>query len=143
MFGSKKKVRASKIDSLIGRQSEISGDIRFSDGLLVEGMIKGNVYADDDSGAILTLSQSGIVEGEVRVPNVVLDGTVIGDVHAQNQIELKTNARITGNVYYAVIEMSMGAEVNGSLVHRETENNGPKLQLGHEGDGSLDFPDEP
>jgi len=72
---------------------------------------------------------------------VVLNGSVIGDVHARDQIELKTNARITGNVYYTLIEMSMGAEVNGSLVHRGIESDGPKLQLGHE--GTLQVPDEP
>jgi cytoskeletal protein CcmA (bactofilin family) len=141
MFRSKKKLRAGKIDSLIGRQTEISGNMRFSGGLHVDGVVKGNVYADDDSGAVLTVSEFGVVEGEVRVPNVVLNGSVIGDVHARDQIELKTNARITGNVYYTLIEMSMGAEVNGSLVHRGIEGEGPKLQLGHE--GTLQVPDDP
>lgn len=140
MFRSKKKLRTPKIDSIIGKQTEISGDLRFSGGLHVDGVVKGNVYADDDSGAVLTVSESGSVEGEVRVPNVVLNGTVIGDVHTRDQIELKTNARITGNVYYALIEMSMGAEVNGSLVHWGLESGGPKLQLGHE--GSLQVPDD-
>lgn len=132
MFGQKKKLRAGKIDSVIGPQTEISGDLRFAGGLHVDGVIKGNVYADDDSGALLNVSEYGTVEGEVRVPNVVLNGTVIGDVHARDQLELKTNARITGNVYYRLIEMSMGAEVNGSLVHRGIDNDGPKLQLSHE-----------
>ncbi|MFT5172560.1 MAG: cytoskeletal protein CcmA (bactofilin family) [Gammaproteobacteria bacterium] len=132
MFRQKKKLRAGKIDSVIGPQTEISGDLRFSGGLHVDGVIKGNVYADDDSGALLNVSEYGTVEGEVRVPNVVLNGTVIGDVHACDQLELKTNARITGNVYYRLIEMSMGAEVNGSLVHRGIDSDGPKLQLGHE-----------
>ena len=83
MFRSKKKLRAGKIDSLIGRQTEISGNMRFSGGLHVDGVVKGNVYADDDSGAVLTVSEFGTVEGEVRVPNVVLNGSVIGDVHAR------------------------------------------------------------
>ena len=132
MFRSKKNRRAGKVDCLIGPQTEISGDLRFSGGLHVDGVVKGNVYADDDSGAVLNVSQLGTVEGEVRVPNVVLSGTVIGDVHACDQLELKSNARITGNVYYRLIEMSMGAEVNGNLVHRGIESDGPKLQLGHE-----------
>ena len=118
MFRSKKNQRAGKIDCLIGPQTEISGDLHFSSGLHVDGVVKGNVYADDDSGAVLNVSQLGTVEGEVRVPNVVLSGTVIGDVHACDHIELKSNARIIGNVYYRLIEMSMGAEVNGNLVHR-------------------------
>jgi cytoskeletal protein CcmA (bactofilin family) len=138
MFRSKKKPRAGKIDSVIGPQTEISGDLRFSGGLHVDGTIKGNMYADDDSGALLNVSEHGTVEGEVRVPNVVLNGTVIGDVHAHDKLELKTNARITGNVYYRLIEMSIGAEVNGSLVHRGVDSDGPKLQLGHEGSLQVD-----
>lgn len=141
MLGSKKrKLRNARIDSLIGRHTETLGDLRFSGGLHVDGTVKGNVYADDDSGAVLTLSEYGTVEGEVRVPNVVLNGTVIGDVHARDQIELAANARITGNVYYRLIEMAMGAEVNGSLVHCGADDSGPKLQLEH--GGSLDVAEE-
>jgi cytoskeletal protein CcmA (bactofilin family) len=140
MWGSKRKLRTTKIDSLIGRHTESVGDLRFSGGLHVDGKVTGNVHADDDSGAVLTLSEHGIIEGDVRVPNVVLNGTVIGDVHARDQIELAANARITGNVYYTLIEMAMGAEVNGNLVHRGIEERGPKLQLGH--GGTLDIAEE-
>ena len=136
----RRKLRNARIDSLIGRHTETLGDLRFSGGLHVDGTVKGNVYADDDSGAVLTLSEHGTVEGEVRVPNVVLNGTVIGDVHARDQIELAANARITGNVYYRLIEMAMGAEVNGSLVHCGTDDAGPKLQLEH--GGTLDVAGE-
>ena len=132
MWGSRKKLRTPKIDSLIGRQTEIIGDLRFSGGLHVDGTIRGNVYADDDSGAVLTLSANGTVEGDVRVPNVVLNGVVVGDVYARDQIELASNARINGNVYYRLIEMAMGAEVNGSLVHQGLEEREPKLQIEHE-----------
>jgi cytoskeletal protein CcmA (bactofilin family) len=140
MWGSKRKLRTTKIDSLIGRQTETLGDLRFAGGLHVDGVVRGNVYADDDSGAVLTLSEFGTIEGEVRVPNVVLNGAVIGDVYARDQIELAANARITGNVYYTLIEMAMGAEVNGSLVHRGPDDEAPKLQLGH--GGSLEVAEE-
>jgi len=132
MFGSRKKIRSAKLDSLIGRQTEVIGDFRFSDGLHIDGIVRGNVYADEDSGAILTLSEHGTIEGEVRVPNVVLNGIVIGDVYASHQIELATNARVTGNVYYTLLEMAMGAEINGQLVRQGGEDAEPKLQLGQE-----------
>lgn len=137
MWGSRKKVRAPKIDSLIGRRTEIMGDVRFDGGLHIDGIVRGNVYADDDADAVLTLSAHGTVEGDVRVPNVVLNGGVIGDVYANGQIELAANARITGNVYYRVLEMAKGAEVNGSLVHQGPEDQEPRLQIPH--DASLDL----
>lgn len=117
-----KKRRTAKIDSLIGQNTEIQGDILFTGGLHVDGKVKGNVLADEPS-SLLTLSDQGTIEGEVRVPSIVLNGVVIGDVYAGERVELSNRARVTGNVYYNLIEMAIGAEVNGKLVHRsETDN---------------------
>ncbi len=119
MFGKTKKPKQSaKIDSLIGQNTEIRGDIIFNGGLHVDGLIKGNVISEEGTGSVLTLSERGVVEGEVKVANIVLNGTIIGDVHALEHIELASDARVNGNVYYSLIEMAMGAEVNGNLVHR-------------------------
>ena len=131
MFGNRKKIRTTKIDTLIGSKTEMLGDVRFSGGLHVDGTVKGNVAAEEDASSVRTLSESGTIEGEVIVPNVVLNGTVIGDVHAKQHIELASNARITGNVYYSLIEMAMGAEVNGNLVHVAEDLEVP-LQIGHQ-----------
>jgi len=115
---SKSKSKHTKIDTLIGQNSELKGDVVFSGGLHVDGVIKGNIFAEPGSGSILSVSERGQIEGEVRVPNIVLNGCVIGDVHASEHIELAEKARVTGNVYYKLIEMVRGAEVNGNLVHR-------------------------
>ncbi len=135
MFRSRKKFKSANAgtDTLIGKNTELYGDVRFSGGvrLHVDGTIKGNIIADDNGSALLTLSKQGTIEGEVRVPSIILDGVVIGDVHASEHIELASNARITGNVYYSLIEMAMGAEVNGNLV-RKTEDVEPTMALGHE-----------
>ena len=128
MFG-QKNFKNVKIDTLIGRQTELFGDVRFSGGLHVDGTVKGSVLAEDDTSSVLTLSEHGTIEGEVKVPNVVLNGVVIGDVHAKYHIQLNPNARITGNVYYRLIEMAMGAEVNGSLVHSADEVDAPSISF--------------
>ncbi|MFC4250861.1 MAG: bactofilin family protein [Sinimarinibacterium flocculans] len=105
------------VDTLIGRQTEILGDVRFTGGLHVDGKIKGKVIASADKAAALSVSEHGSIEGDVRVPNVVLNGTVTGDVHASQKIALSAKARITGNVFYRIIEMESGSKVNGQLVH--------------------------
>ena len=128
MLRNRKRIPNTKVDSLIGKQTELRGDIHFNGRLHVDGAIKGNVYALSDNAAVLTLTEQGSIEGEVNVPNVVLNGSVIGDVKASNHIELWSKARITGNVYYRLIEMAMGAEVNGSLIHTD-EDLEPKLKL--------------
>jgi cytoskeletal protein CcmA (bactofilin family) len=120
MFGQGKKVKAvsAKVDTIVGQQTQIEGDIRFSGGLHVDGRIRGNVIAEDGSASVLTISEHGRIEGDVQVPNVILNGSVQGDVRSDERIELAAKARVTGDVYYSLIEMAMGAEVNGSLVHR-------------------------
>ena len=140
MFGNSRKIKATKIDSLVGRNTELHGDVHFSGGLHVDGVIKGNVISEPGSVSVLTLSEHGTVEGEVKVPNVVLNGVVIGDVYVSEHVDLQPNARVTGNVYYSLIDM--GAEVNGSLVHHvEPENvpmkfgKTPPLDLASEGQG--------
>ena len=75
-------------------------------------------------------------------PVRVLNGGVIGDVYANGQIELAANARITGNVYYRVLEMAKGAEVNGSLVHQGQEEQEPRLQIPHDAALELDGVDD-
>jgi cytoskeletal protein CcmA (bactofilin family) len=122
MWSNKKKPKqTAHIDSLIGPNTEIHGDVVFTGGLHVDGIIKGGVVAEQGNDSVLTLSERGTIEGEVKVPNVVINGTIIGDVHASGHVELAAQAKVHGNVYYNLIEMAMGAEVNGNLVHRPEE----------------------
>jgi len=122
MFGKGKKSSCSRIDTVIGQQTRLEGDIRFTGGLHVDGTVKGNIIAEPGSDNVLTVSEKGRIEGDVQVPNLELNGAVEGDVHASERVELASHAKVTGNVYYNLIEMAMGAEVNGNLVHRGTEH---------------------
>jgi cytoskeletal protein CcmA (bactofilin family) len=117
MWGNKRKRKTSRIDTLVGQHTVVNGDMKFTGGLHVEGIIKGNVFAQNDGVSMLQLSEHGRIEGEVNVPYVVLNGEVRGDVHSSAHIELLSKAQVTGNVYYHLIEMAIGAEVNGKLVH--------------------------
>ena len=114
------KIKSAKIDTLLGRGTTIDGDIRFSGGLHIEGMIKGNLTADDKD-AMLVLSEHGHVQGEVRVPNIVVNGTIDGDVFANGKVELYEKARVCGDVYYNLLEMAVGSEVNGKLVRQKDD----------------------
>lgn len=120
MFKSKSTQRDGfAIDTLIGPQVVIRGDLVFSGGLYVEGRIHGKVVAEDGKPASLILSEHGAIEGEVRVPVVVINGELTGDVHAAERVELAQKARVQGNVHYQVVEMSAGAQLTGRLVHAQ------------------------
>ena len=126
MFGKKKGFNAARIDTLVGQGTEINGDLVFSGGLHVDGTIKGNVAAEEGSTALLILSEFGKIEGKVTVPNMVLNGEIIGDVFGSTRVELAPKARVKGSVYYNLIEMAIGAEVNGGLVHEPNGTSLPK-----------------
>lgn len=117
MFGRKQR-RHSVIDTLIGPNSKVNGDLFFDGGCHIDGTVKGSVSADPDSNSALSISEDAIVEGGVTVPYVVLNGIVRGDVFANQRVELGPTARVIGNVYYNLIEMAIGAEINGKLVHQ-------------------------
>jgi cytoskeletal protein CcmA (bactofilin family) len=116
MFGIGKRASYS-IDTVIGAQTRLEGDVSFTGGLHVDGVVRGSISADPNSESVLTVSEQGRIEGDVRVPNLVLNGVVEGDVHVGERVELASHAKVKGNVFYKLIEMAMGAEVNGNLVH--------------------------
>ena len=117
MLGSNRKKKTAKIDSLIGENTEVTGDIRITGGLHVDGKIKGNIIAEAGSNSVLSLSEHGKIEGEIHVPYNIIDGTVSGNVYSSEHIELEARSRITGDVYYNLLEISGGAQVSGRLVH--------------------------
>jgi len=106
-------------DTLISRKTQIEGDLQFSGGLHIDGLVRGTIRAEEDSEAIVRISDIGEIDGDVIAPHIIVNGTVHGDVYASKHIELAANASIKGNVYYHLIEMAMGAEVNGNLVHHK------------------------
>jgi cytoskeletal protein CcmA (bactofilin family) len=120
MLGQGKKARtaSAKVDTIIGQQTRIEGDVHFTGGLHIDGRIKGNIIAGEGSGSVLTVSEHGSIEGNVQVPTLILNGIVAGDVRSEERIELAAKAQVNGDVYYNLIEMAMGAAVNGSLVHQ-------------------------
>lgn len=106
-----------KIDTLIGPNTEIKGDVNFSGGLRVDGKLSGNVSARDASNnSLLTISEHGEISGNVTVPHVVINGIVNGNVSSSGKVLLQSKAKIVGDVYYSSIEMELGATVNGSMV---------------------------
>ena len=113
--------KPAAMDTLIGRQTEIVGDIRFSGGLHVDGRIKGNVQTAGDKAATLSLSETGVIEGDVRVANVVVNGRIAGEVRASERLMLGAKARIVGDVRYRVLQMEAGALVNGQLIYEGNE----------------------
>ncbi|HWU53288.1 MAG TPA: polymer-forming cytoskeletal protein [Tahibacter sp.] len=119
MFSSKKSSGKATYSAttLIAKGTVIRGDLSFSGAIYLEGRIEGTLRAEGED-ACLTLSDQGAIVGEIHAPRVVLNGQVKGDVHASERLELAEAARIEGDIYYKVLEMAAGAQINGKMVHQ-------------------------
>ena len=117
MFFKKSNKIQNSIDTLIGADTRVEGDIHFMGGLRVDGAIRGNVIEPNASPSTLILSEHGRIEGAINASKVVINGKVIGPVKASQFIELQPKARITGDVHYKSLEMHTGAVIEGKLVY--------------------------
>jgi len=116
MFG-KKGLKPTSIQTLVGESATIEGNLIFEGGCHVDGLIHGNVGGSKESEAFLSISEHGRVEGDVDVPRLALSGTVEGNVVVTDRAEFGPTARVVGDVYYNLIEIAAGAEINGKLIH--------------------------
>jgi cytoskeletal protein CcmA (bactofilin family) len=108
--------RPPHIDTLIGKGVRVQGDIAFLGGMHLDGAIAGNVRSDQAANSTLSVSETGSIEGSVEVPNVILQGHIRGDIRGVERVVLGATARVEGDVYYGVIEMTLGAQIMGKLV---------------------------
>jgi cytoskeletal protein CcmA (bactofilin family) len=117
MFSRSRQKPQSRIDTLIGAETVIDGDVDFSGGLRVDGAINGNISESGSKPGTLVLSEHGRIEGAISVSHAVINGAVIGPVRASEYVELQAKSRVTGDVCYKTLEMHIGAIVEGKLIH--------------------------
>ena len=136
---SDKSVAMSGKDTMVGVNAEFTGNIMFSQNLKISGTVKGNIDSNDDNDAQVLIDQSGVVEGDLTAPIVILKGEVNGNVHSTNKIVIDASALITGNVYYDILEMHGGATVNGSLIRNMGKTAGLLEKTNENDDKSTSF----
>ena len=112
MFGRKKQ---PSIKSLIAQGTCIEGSIKFTDGLRIDGDVIGDIVANEAGISILVISETASVTGRIFAEHVVINGRVIGPVHASELLELQPKANIAGDVSYKALEMHQGAVIFGQL----------------------------
>ena len=117
------------IRSLIGEGTVVHGEVRFEEGLRIDGEVQGDVTALGDSGTLLVISEKARVQGKVKGGHVIINGSVIGPVECDGLLELQPKARIEGNVRYGTIEMHQGAAIDGEVRTIKPSEERPALKL--------------
>jgi cytoskeletal protein CcmA (bactofilin family) len=116
MFESKKNKAFANDHSLLSPSTRIIGDLYFSGELYLDGTVKGNIYAEEGKNAKLIVTENSYVEGEIHVPNIVINGRVRGSIYSSVHIELATKAVVEGAIHYNLIEMMKGSHLIGQLI---------------------------
>lgn len=117
MFSRNSQKPQNRIDTLIGAETVVKGDVDFSGGLRVDGVIYGNVKESGSSPGTLVLSEHGRIEGAIAVSHAVINGAVVGPVKVSEYVELQAKSRVTGDVCYKTLEMHIGSVVEGKLIY--------------------------
>ena len=125
MFG---KTKQPPIRSLVGEGTVIHGELRFTEGLRIDGEVRGDVIAFGDGHSILVISERARVTGKVKGGHLIINGVVHGPVHSTELLELQPKARIVGDVHYEALEMHQGATIDGALKALKAEER-PGLKL--------------
>ena len=127
MFSRKKQ---PPLKSLIAQGTRVEGDLLFSEGMRIDGEVIGDVCARAEQPSLLVISETAQVEGTLHADHVIINGTVVGPVHAAELLELQPRARVTGNVHYKSLEMHQGAVIAGQMCPAaELVEEKPPLQL--------------
>ncbi len=121
MFGKKQSKPQNRIDSLIGTETKVDGDLGFTGGLRIDGEVNGNVIAMPGKSSTLVLSEHGRINGDIKVMHLVVNGEINGTVQVGEYLELQSKAKVTGDVCYKAMEIQLGAIVEGKLMHLAEE----------------------
>jgi cytoskeletal protein CcmA (bactofilin family) len=121
MFFKKSNIVQSTIDTLIGADTRIEGNLVFTGGLRIDGIIIGDISESNINPGTVILSEHGSIEGSVSATKMVVNGKVVGPIRCNQFIELQPKAHVTGDVYYKSLEMHTGAVVEGRLIYLGTE----------------------
>jgi cytoskeletal protein CcmA (bactofilin family) len=117
------------IRSLIGEGTVVHGEVRFEEGLRIDGEVHGDVVAVGESRNLLVVSEKARVVGKVKGGHVIINGTVVGPVECDELLELQPKARIQGDVTYGAIEMHQGAAIDGEVRTIKPTEERPPLKL--------------
>ena len=124
MFTHRKQpfIKMAALSTLVAEDVEITGNVVFTGGMRIDGLVRGDVIGRAVEGqgpSLLVLSDKGRIEGSIRCSDAVINGIVTGDLDIEHRLELQSDARVRGTIRYKQLQMDVGASVSGHLVKAE------------------------
>jgi cytoskeletal protein CcmA (bactofilin family) len=98
-----------EITTLLGRGASFEGKLTFEGTVRIDGRFKGEVFSDD----VLVIGEGAHVEAEIDIGEVIIQGTVIGNVKAKRSIEIHAPGRVKGDLTTPSLQIDKGVIFEG------------------------------
>lgn len=107
-----------EITTLLGRGSEFEGKLTFEGTVRIDGRLKGQVFSDD----VLIIGEGAYVEAEIDIGEVIIQGTVVGNIRASRGIEIHAPGRVKGDLTTPSLQIDKGVVFEGRSFMEEAAN---------------------
>jgi len=107
-----------KLESIIGKNSDISGELNVSGTLRIDGMVRGKVNAE-----CVIVSESAMVKGDIKARAIIVGGKVEGNLIGEEIIEIKPKGAVLGEIFTNKFFVIEGGTFNGRVQMRKDESN--------------------
>lgn len=104
-----RQAAAGEITTLLGRGAQFEGKLTFEGTVRIDGRFKGEVFSDDT----LVIGEGAIVEASLEVGDVIIQGTVIGNIVAKRSIEIHAPGRVKGDLHTPQLQIDKGVIFEG------------------------------
>ena len=100
---------AGEITTLLGRGAAFEGKLTFEGTVRIDGRFKGEVFSDD----VLVIGEGAQVEAQIDVGEVIIQGTVVGNITAKRSIEIHAPGRVKGDLHTPTLQIDKGVIFEG------------------------------
>jgi len=111
--------RGGELNTIIGKNSKVTGNMKIENSLRIDGSVKGDVVSTDT----VVLGKEGQVEGKIVAKHVMLAGEVTGNVCAEGKVFIEASAAVRGDIEAIRLVIDEGAIFDGQCTM--TEKNAP------------------
>ncbi|MCG8419705.1 MAG: polymer-forming cytoskeletal protein [Proteobacteria bacterium] len=99
----------SEITTLLGKGSDFEGKLTFEGAVRIEGKFKGEVFSDD----VLVVGEEAYVEAEINIGEIIIQGTIVGNIRAKRAIEIRQPGRVKGDITTPSLQIERGVVFEG------------------------------
>ena len=120
MFSSKKPktTSSSMINTIIGDNSKIEGLLLTSDSTRIDGLLQGKILSESS----VIIGEHGVIRGDIKAVDILIAGTVYGNIRAESKIEITGTGRVLGDMFTKTLVIDEGASFKGNCTMDVTED---------------------